>query len=87
MPVSDFVNKLLVMRANDNQLFLEEFGSIEMSPQFSTDAASLPHNQPKNRYNNILPYDHSRVKLSHIRGQQGSEYINANYLSVSRTIN
>ena len=83
VPIGGFVNKLLVMRTNDNQLFLEEFGSIDMKPQFPTNASNLPHNQPRNRYNNILAYDISRVKLSHIRGQHGSDYINANYLPVS----
>ena len=86
IPVNGFVNKLIVMRTNDNQLFLEEFGSIDMAPQFPTDTANLPCNRTKNRYNNILPYDHSRVKLSSIRGQQGSDYINANYCSVSGTL-
>jgi len=79
VPVNGFVNKLLVMRTNDNQLFLEEFGSIQMAPQFPNDTANLPYNQPKNRYNNILAYDHSRVRLNSIRGQQGSDYINASY--------
>jgi len=83
--VNGFVNKLLVMRTNDNQLFLEEFGSIQMAPQFPNDTANLPYNQPKNRYNNILAYDHSRVRLNSIRGQQGSDYINASYCAVSGT--
>ncbi len=86
VPMSGFVNKLLVMRTNDNQLFLEEFGTIEMNPRFPTDVANHPHNQAKNRYNNILPYDHSRVKISHARGHHGSDYINANYVSVSRKL-
>lgn len=83
MPVTGFVNKLLVMRTNDNQLFLEEFGSIEMAQAFPCDAATQPANRSKNRYNNIIPYDHSRVKLNSIRGQHGSTYINGNYCAVS----
>ena len=80
IPINGFVNKLLVMRTNDNQLFLEEFGSIEMTPQQPCSVAELPANRSKNRYNNILTYDHSRVKLSHGRGQ--SDYINASHCSV-----
>ena len=82
VPINGFINKLLVMRTNDNQLFLEEFGSIEMAPQQPCSVAELPANRTKNRYHNILPYDHSRVKLSHSKGQ--SDYINSSYCSVSK---
>ncbi|CAI8013798.1 Receptor-type tyrosine-protein phosphatase delta [Geodia barretti] len=79
VPVDGFVNKLLVMKTNDNQLFLGEFGSIEMNPQQPCSVAELPVNRGKNRYHNILPYDHSRVKLSHGKGH--GDYINASYCS------
>ncbi|XP_053396964.1 receptor-type tyrosine-protein phosphatase O-like [Mercenaria mercenaria] len=36
--------------------------------------------RPKNRYKNILPFDHSRVKLRSSDGMEGSDYINANYI-------
>ena len=79
VPVMGFINKLMVMRTNDNQLFLEEFGSIPMTiANLSTDIATSAANKPKNRYNNILPYDNNRVK---VKGH-GSDYINASYCSV-----
>ena len=83
IPVRGFLNRLTVMRMNDNQLFMEEFSSIPMQPQSSRDAAQLPQNKDKNRYENILPYDHSRVKLCTVKWQHSSDYINANYLDVS----
>ena len=86
IPVKGFVSRLSVMRMNDNQLFMEEFGSIPMQPLSARDTSQLAHNKEKNRYENILPYDHTRVKLSMIKWQQGSDYINANYLDVSRQI-
>ena len=42
---------------------------------------SDPANQPKNRYKNILPFDHSRVSLAVEQGQEDGDYINANFLS------
>lgn len=80
VPVLGFINKLMVMKTNDNQLFLEEFGSIPMTiPHMSTDTANMAINKPRNRYNNILPYDSTRVK---VKGH-GQDYINASYCSVS----
>lgn len=35
---------------------------------------------PKNRYKNILPFDHSRVSLDAEQGQEDTDYINANFL-------
>ena len=78
-----FSSHLAMMRMNDNQRFMEEFGTIEMCPDHPKDVASLDVNMPKNRYNNILPYDHTRVSLSMIKFQDGSDYINANFLDVS----
>lgn len=38
-------------------------------------------NRNKNRYKNILPFDHTRVKLKDVDEEvPGAEYINANYI-------
>ena len=44
-------------------------------------SAELPVNRPKNRFTNILPYDHSRFILQAIDDEEGSDYVNANYVS------
>ncbi|XP_056223433.1 receptor-type tyrosine-protein phosphatase O isoform X1 [Seriola aureovittata] len=59
-------------------LQFEELKSVGLD--LSHDAADLPVNRPKNRYTNILPYDFSRVKLISMHNDEGSDYINANYI-------
>nr|XP_056723511.1 tyrosine-protein phosphatase non-receptor type 22 [Euleptes europaea] len=47
---------------------------------YPTATAERPENISKNRYKDILPYDHSRVKLSLITSNKDSNYINANFI-------
>lgn len=68
--------------------FWEEFESLqqhECRHIFSRDEGSRSENKEKNRYKNILPFDHSRVKLKDIEPNAtiGAEYINANYIKQS----
>ncbi|KAF4533060.1 hypothetical protein B566_EDAN002623 [Ephemera danica] len=59
--------------------FWEEFESLqqqECKHLFSRKEGQKPENRNKNRYKNILPFDHTRVVL---RGMDG-DYINANYV-------
>ncbi|KAM6305690.1 receptor-type tyrosine-protein phosphatase C [Aegotheles albertisi] len=67
--------------ADEGRLFLDEFQSIpRVFSKFSIKEAKKSHNQNKNRYIDILPYDHNRVELSDIPGDPGSDYINASYI-------
>ena len=61
---------------------MEEFSTI---PDHPKEVANLERNLVKNRYDNILLYDHTRVKLSTVKWQEGSDsdYINASFLDVS----
>ncbi|XP_058994341.1 tyrosine-protein phosphatase non-receptor type 22 isoform X4 [Mustela lutreola] len=47
---------------------------------YPTTVAEMPTNIKKNRYKDILPYDHSRVELSLITSDEDSDYINANFI-------
>ncbi|KAL4233514.1 hypothetical protein ACF0H5_008195 [Mactra antiquata] len=52
----------------------------EKSPFHPMTVAKASCNCIKNRQENILPFDHSRVKLKSLNGQEGSDYINANFI-------
>ncbi|XP_032594658.1 tyrosine-protein phosphatase corkscrew isoform X2 [Drosophila grimshawi] len=63
--------------------FWEEFESLQQDSRdtFSRLEGYKEENKSKNRYRNILPYDHTRVKLQDVdRSTPGAEYINANYI-------
>eukprot|EP00045_Choanoeca_perplexa_P018323 m.287094 g.287094 ORF g.287094 m.287094 type:complete len:2187 (+) comp17784_c0_seq1:6580-13140(+) len=49
-------------------------------PTARTDSAQQLANKSKNRFQNILPYDQSRVKLTALPGVVGSDYINASFI-------
>jgi len=47
----------------------------------TTKSASDPKNSSKNRYRDVLPFDHSRIKLHEISNTFHSDYINASFIS------
>lgn len=64
---------------------VQEYDSIETGQHFTWENSSLEVNKPKNRYANVVAYDHSRVILSQLEDVdgniiEGSDYINANYI-------
>uniref|UniRef100_A0A3B1J3G7 Receptor-type tyrosine-protein phosphatase alpha n=1 Tax=Astyanax mexicanus TaxID=7994 RepID=A0A3B1J3G7_ASTMX len=82
LPVDKLEEEMNRRMADDNKLFREEFNALPVCPiQASCDAASKEENKEKNRYVNILPYDHSRVHLSSLEGVPDSDFINASYIN------
>ena len=55
--------------------------------EHAKEASLQAENRAKNRYTNILAYDHSRVKLSFVDDEPGSDYINASYIPVRHAWN
>ena len=52
----------------------------ESASDFATSEASRPQNRHLNRYRDVYPYDHSRVRLD---GLDATDYINASLVKVS----
>ncbi|NXI97651.1 PTPRJ phosphatase, partial [Psophia crepitans] len=78
--VENFESYFKKQQADSNCGFAEEYEELKSAgvhqPKF---AAELVENRGKNRYNNVLPYDISRVKLSD-QSSATDDYINANYM-------
>ncbi|XP_067379120.1 receptor-type tyrosine-protein phosphatase delta-like isoform X21 [Channa argus] len=87
IPILDLADHLERLKANDNLKFSQEYESIDPGQQFTWEHSNLEVNKPKNRYANVIAYDHSRVLLSAIDGIPGSDYINANYIDGYRKQN
>ncbi|XP_066595289.1 tyrosine-protein phosphatase Lar isoform X3 [Prorops nasuta] len=77
--ISELGNHIERLKANDNLRFSQEYESIEPGQQFTWDHSDMEVNKSKNRYANVIAYDHSRVILQTVDGMPGSDYINANY--------
>uniref|UniRef100_A0AAQ5WXJ3 protein-tyrosine-phosphatase n=1 Tax=Amphiprion ocellaris TaxID=80972 RepID=A0AAQ5WXJ3_AMPOC len=76
-----FESHLSKLQADSNYLLSEEFEDLkDVGRNQTMDVARLPENRGKNRYNNILPYDSTRVKLSYLEDDPCSDYINASYI-------
>ncbi|NXL26271.1 PTPRV phosphatase, partial [Setophaga kirtlandii] len=81
VPLQNFKQYYEMKTANANHAFFQEFEELkEVGKEQSKVEAELPANVSKNRYPHVLPYDHSRVKLSQLGQDPHSDYINANFM-------
>ncbi|XP_043909993.1 receptor-type tyrosine-protein phosphatase S-like isoform X4 [Protopterus annectens] len=87
IPITELCEHTEHLKANDNLKLSQEYESIDPGQQFTWEHSNLEVNKPKNRYANVIAYDHSRVILSPIEGITGSDYINANYIDGYRKQN
>ncbi|XP_058886209.1 receptor-type tyrosine-protein phosphatase delta-like isoform X21 [Acipenser ruthenus] len=87
IPIMELADQLERLKANDNLKFSQEYESIDPGQQFTWEHSNLEVNKPKNRYANVIAYDHSRVLLFAIEGIPGSDYVNSNYIDGYRKQN
>ncbi|NXG41130.1 PTPRV phosphatase, partial [Psilopogon haemacephalus] len=81
VPIESFKQYYEMKTAGANQAFFQEFEELkEVGKEQLKLEAELPANISKNRYPHVLPYDHSRVKLSQLGEDPHSDYINANFM-------
>ncbi|KAI9576785.1 hypothetical protein GQX74_010767 [Glossina fuscipes] len=79
--IKNFAEHYRMMSADSDFRFSEEFDELKnVGRDLHCTFVDLPCNRPKNRFTNILPYDHSRFKLQPVDDDEGSDYITANYV-------
>ncbi|XP_067403713.1 receptor-type tyrosine-protein phosphatase mu isoform X2 [Emydura macquarii macquarii] len=78
--VADLLQHITQMKCAEGYGFKEEYESFFEGQSAPWDSAKKDENRMKNRYGNIIAYDHSRVRLHPIEGETNSDYINGNYI-------
>uniref|UniRef100_A0A8C1I8M3 protein-tyrosine-phosphatase n=1 Tax=Cyprinus carpio TaxID=7962 RepID=A0A8C1I8M3_CYPCA len=85
VPVRHFIKHIMELYSNNQHGFSQQFDEVQhctSEMKITAEHSNHPDNKHKNRYINIVAYDHSRVKLQQLSGKDSkhSDYINANYV-------
>lgn len=84
IPVPLFPQHVATLHADGDIGFSKEYEAIQsvsFQGELNSEHSMNEDNKNKNRYLNIVAYDHSRVQLRPLPGQKKStDYINANYI-------
>ncbi|KPP78992.1 receptor-type tyrosine-protein phosphatase T-like, partial [Scleropages formosus] len=78
--VADLLQHITQMKCGQGYGFKEEYEALAEGQTAPWDTAKKDENRNKNRYGNIIAYDHTRVRLQLLDGDPHSDYINANYI-------
>ncbi|XP_068717060.1 receptor-type tyrosine-protein phosphatase alpha-like [Montipora capricornis] len=80
IPVAQFGQHVAKLHESDDRGYKSEHEKLENIEEYEATTALLPGNKSKNRYANIIAYDHSRVALTAIDGVVDSDYVNASLI-------
>nr|XP_029137166.1 receptor-type tyrosine-protein phosphatase T-like [Labrus bergylta] len=78
--VADLLQHITQMKCGQGYGFKEEYEALAEGQTAPWETAKKDENRNKNRYGNIIAYDHTRVRLQLLDGDPHSDYINANYI-------
>ncbi|XP_071854830.1 receptor-type tyrosine-protein phosphatase F-like isoform X2 [Apostichopus japonicus] len=65
----------------------QQFQGFNKGKQFDSEVGEEDDNRQKNRFKNMIAYDHSRVILEKLEGDPHSDYYNANYIKNAEEFN
>lgn len=80
VPLDELYDYIQGNKMNNNAGFKKEFKQLPEGLLAMCNTARREENKDKNRYKDIIAYDHSRVHLDLIPGDPYSDYVNASYL-------
>ncbi|XP_077582095.1 receptor-type tyrosine-protein phosphatase T isoform X4 [Stigmatopora nigra] len=78
--VADLLQHITQMKCGQGYGFKEEYEALAEGQTAPWETAKKDENRNKNRYGNIIAYDHTRVRLQPLDGEPHSDYINANFI-------
>ncbi|XP_028398210.1 receptor-type tyrosine-protein phosphatase alpha-like isoform X2 [Dendronephthya gigantea] len=92
-PIGEFNDHVKRLHADSDYLFSLEYecvggkkylNEVDKKQELVSHEGGKVKNKAKNRYSDILPYDHTRIVLTEIEDDPDSIYINANYVDSYR---
>ncbi|XP_057313832.1 tyrosine-protein phosphatase Lar-like [Hydractinia symbiolongicarpus] len=80
LSIQEFLSFYLEQKDNVSSDIVKQYKSVPMERLHDCEVGLMSQNKDKNRYLNVTAYDHTRVVLQEITGEETSDYINANYI-------